>query len=96
MTTTKKRPARRAGQVGTYDFQADTFGGQYTLIERAGPNCWLVVDLPPSEAEIAAIREDPWYAAHGGADEAIARRWERWGQPYQLRFVSRAAYDRHF
>jgi hypothetical protein len=94
--TRKKARPRRAGQCYTYDGQADPWGGQYTLIKCVGPSRWITCNLPPSETEIQAIREDPWLLAHGGIEEAIAGRWERWGEPREMRFISRDEYARYF
>ena len=92
MTTAKaKAPQRRAGQVLTWDSQSDVYEGQYTLVERTGPNRWLAVRLPPSETEILDIQTDPWQT---DPDAAIARRWESWGIPFPVCFSR--DYHKHF
>jgi len=94
--TSKNRKQRRAGQCYTSDFQSDVYGGAYTLIERTGPNTWTCVNLPPSEAEIAAILTDPWNVEHGDAERVLAERWARWGIPYTVTFVSASRYASYF
>jgi hypothetical protein len=56
MTTT-----RTAGDIHTWDYQADPFGGRYRLVEQTGPDTWVVEDLAPTAEEedrIVAHYED--------------------------------------
>jgi hypothetical protein len=89
-----KKITRRAGQCYTYDFQADVYGGAYSLVERVGPNRWLCVNLPPSEAEIAAIMADT--SAYADAEWSLRTRWARVGETFETQFVSAAKYASYF
>jgi len=89
-----KKITRRAGQCYTYDFQADVYGGAYSLVERVGPNRWLCVNLPPSETEIAAIMADT--SEYADTEWTLSSRWSRVGETFVTQFVSHANYDRHF
>ncbi len=98
MRSRKPAPRHHAGQVLTWDFQADIFAGQYQLVERTGPSQWVAVHLPPSEAEIQSIREDPLFGGDSpeSAEEEIRRRFDRAGQPFPIRFVSAREYAEYF
>lgn len=39
----------KPGDIGTWDFQADMFQGQYRFVEQTGRNEWIIEQLPPSE-----------------------------------------------
>ena len=53
MTATRTAPA--AGDIRTWDYQADCFGGQYRLVEDLGAGTWLCEHLPPSDETVDAI-----------------------------------------
>jgi hypothetical protein len=90
-----KHTTRRQGRCYTSDFQADCYGGQYTLVERVGPGQWLCADLPPSETEIEDILTDPTLS-EDLAQTIVAERWQHWGEPYAVRFISAARYAEYF
>lgn len=94
MNTTSRR--RRAGEILTFGFQADVYGGQYQLIERTGPGKWLAMHLPPTEAEVEKISADPYYREHGGAERVISDRLQQAGETFPIRFVSAARYADYF
>lgn len=90
--TTSPQP----GDIRTWNFQSDVYGGRYQLVRHLGGQKWEAVRLEPSDEEIDLILNDKW----GGTDEqkeaTVLRRIEDAGTTFQLRLVSSDEWARYF
>jgi len=102
MTQTK---TPQVGDVRTWDFQSDTFRGQYRLISHDGGDLWTAERLAPTDEICEAILAyacsvDPathsWMSDLDQVEAEIEyRRWEA-GSTFKIRLVTRDQFDRAF
>lgn len=90
---------RKPGDIHTFDYQADIFGGRYRLIKSLGGGKWLAEHMEPTDEELDAILatagQSSWDTPERVEAEAL-RRIEDAGTTFTIHFVSAARYAEAF
>lgn len=91
---TNTAATRKPGDIHTWDYQADVFGGQYRLVADLGKGVWEIEHLEPSDETLDAIQR----LATDDADRerTISDRIADTGTHTTIRFVSAARYAEAF